>query len=276
VRLDAGSRIVRLVVEGYNLAGDHRLRVTFPLPATSDRTVADMQFGPVTRDVGRDDGQRYAMEWPVTTAPMHRYVSVAGGGGTGVTVFSRGLFEYEPTDDGRLAVTIHRSVGQLSRDGLPARPGHAGWPVATPDAQELGPFRVELGVAFTAAADPGSPSTWHRLERLAEEFHASLAGMMLRHAIDPPETVPGPALLGEGLVFKVLKTAERGDAMVLRCVNVTSQPVRGVCRWPAAMSKAAKARLDETPIQWLDVAASPREVVFEAAPREVVTLLVWP
>lgn len=270
-RLDAGSRLIRFVMEGVNRHGQHRLRALFPLPpgVVSEPHVADMQYGPVVRTHSAVDRQAYPREWPVCTAPMHRYVSVPGG----ITVFARDRFEYEIGERGALAVTLLRAVGELSRGDLAARPGHAAWPAATPEANERGSFRVELALALETGGPRSPPRDWTALERLAEEFHAPLAGLMLRYGIDVPGAVTGPALTGPGLAFKALKLAERGEALVLRCVNLTDTPTVGAWRFPFAIKRARRARLDERSAATLALEQDDRVVRFTAAPREVVTIL---
>ena len=273
-RVDAGSTLVRFVVEGTNFAGNHRLRVSFPFPTgvKAVRSVADMQYGPVTRERRDHDLDDFPREWPVTTAPVHRYVSVKAGD-FGLTVFPRGVFEYELMD-GAIAVTLFRAVGDLSRGDLAARPGHAGWPVATPLAQEVGRFRVELAVSAVGVEEASPASEWEKIERLAEEFHAPGAGLMLRYGIDVPSSVAGPELEGAGLAFKSLKPREQGEGVVARCVNLTGLPVRGLWRWPSAVSRAFLARLDESVVEEIPLGAEQREIRFTAAPREVVTVMV--
>jgi alpha-mannosidase len=68
------------------------------------------------------------------TAPLQRYVSLFDER-KGATVYSDGLAEYEAREDGSVAITLVRAVGELSRNDLPERPGHAGWPAPVPGAQ---------------------------------------------------------------------------------------------------------------------------------------------
>ncbi len=271
-RLDAGSRLVRFAVQGVNLRGSHRLRVVVPLPqgARAVTTVADMQYGPVRRRHRVHDRAAYPREWPADTAPVQRYVSVPHG----FTVFARGLHEYELTPEGAIAVTLLRAVGDLSRGDLRARPGHAAWPAATPEAQELGSFRAEFALAPSAVDLESAPEQWAAVERLAEEFHAPLAGVMLPYAIDVPWLVEGPVLSGDGLVLTAVKQSEDGTALVLRCVNVTERPVPGSWTVPFEIERAWRARLDEKRVADLTPTGGERRIPFEAGPREVVTLLV--
>ncbi|MDH5550129.1 MAG: hypothetical protein OEZ42_09505 [Gemmatimonadota bacterium] len=273
-RLDARSRLVRFVIEGWNHSGHHRLRVLFPLPQGSGgpEVLADMQYGPVQRRVAGHAAEHSPMEYPVATAPMHRYVSVAGG----LTVFGRGTYEYELTPDGKVAVTLLRAVGELSRDDLAARPGHAAWPAAIPDAQELGPFRTEMAVAPRRIGSGTSHDDLLTVETLAEEFHAPLGGLMLNWAIDPPRRVVGPLLDGSGLVFKAAKPSESGSGVVLRCVNVTDRPVRGAWVFAQPIAAARLTALDESAVAPLVPIEGGRRVEFLASPRAVVTVQVEP
>ncbi len=265
-RADAGSPLIRFVVEGVNLTGNHRLRMHFPLPAAPGGCLVDMQYGPVWR-AGTAQGAETEMESVPRTAPMHRYVSVPGG----LTVFARGVFEYELTAENTIAVTLFRAVGDLSRADLSARPGHAAWPQATPGAQLIGPFRAEVAVALVGAG-LDAPDQLAAVESLAEAFHAPLSGMMLPAAIDPPRVVQGPRLEGAGLVFKALKPSADGRAVILRCVNVTADTVEGAWWLPWPCAGASLARLDETPEQTLTAADGGLRVAFTARPRAIVTV----
>ena len=90
-------------------------------------------------------GARRVFEQPAPTAPMQRYVTAARGE-RGLTVLTDGLPEYEIQDrrgdPGHAPPRLRADVAR----GLPERPGHAGWPTPTPDAQCLGPFHARLGV----------------------------------------------------------------------------------------------------------------------------------
>lgn len=267
LRLDADSELIRIVVRGENRAPGHRLRIHFPAPVAAE-CLADMQYGPVRRQVGAAVGET-AMEWPARTAPMHRYVSLPAG----PSIFARGLFEYELTDEGTIAVTLFRSVTELSRGDLGARPGHAAWPQPVPGAALLGPFRAELAVALSGWR-AGGEAALTRLESFAEEFHAPLAGLMLPEAVDPPETVAGPRLVGDGVAFKALKPWAKGRGMVLRCVNVSDRVVDGRWELPQPCLRAHRVRLDERAIEKVTSGEGCRRIPFRAGPREVVSIRV--
>jgi alpha-mannosidase len=230
---------------------------------------ADAAFGPVRRvplAVHPDDA---AMESPVPTAPLHRYVSLWGVRG-GTTVYCDGLAEYEAMADGAVAVTLLRAVGELSRADLPERPGHAGWPVPTPMAQVPGPFGALLAVM---PHGPRTPATVDAVERAADDVLCPLGGGTLLSATATPAPTAGAELSGTGLACSALTASESGDWMVARCVNLLAQPVEGVWRFGSPPPTEARlARLDETPLEPLDVRGG--AVSFTAPPRGVVTILV--
>jgi mannosylglycerate hydrolase len=267
VTLDAGAEAVELLIAGENRRPDHRLRVAFPLGERAARETADGHFGPVERPPGPRPGSPPGVEQPAPTAPMQRYVSIAGAG-RGLTVLTDGLPEYELRADGTLLVTLLRAFGQLSREDMPERPGHAGWPTPTPEAQCPGPFRARLAVRPHARSD--GPAA---IERAAEAFHAPPLAAMRRALLALPAAVTGPALSGEGLAFSAMKPADRGRGVVLRCFNTLDGNVAGAWRVPWPVRTAHLARLDETPLAPLDV-GSDGVVRFEARPRAVVTILL--
>ncbi|HEU4474841.1 MAG TPA: glycoside hydrolase family 38 C-terminal domain-containing protein, partial [Gemmatimonadales bacterium] len=149
--LYGGSPMLRCTVLLDNEARGHRLRIRLPT-ALGSEAVAGGPFGPVRRAPVSVTGRRYPRETPVPTAPAQRFVATAGPGG-GLAVLAPGFFEYEHDAAGDLTVTLLRCVGQLSRDDLQARPGHAGWPTPTPGAQSLGWERLQLALAPVTGDD---------------------------------------------------------------------------------------------------------------------------
>jgi len=268
--LDAGAERVAIAVSGTNRRRDHRLRMVFPLGEPALRCVADGHFGPVERVVGVPRAPAGAREQPAPTAPMQRYV-VAAGARTALAVFGDGLPQYELRKDGTLLLTLLRAFGELSKPDLPERPGHAGWPTPTPEAQCLGPFTARCAVWL---GGPGAADDLTGVERAAEAFLAPPWVVMQRALLTRPAPVAGPTLAGDGLVISAVKPAEEGRAIVLRCYNAGAVAVQGVWRLPWPVTSAERCRLDETPIEPLSV--RDHRIAFEAPPRAVVTIRVVP
>ena len=266
--LDADAPFVRLRVNGFNSASDHRLRLRVATGLRDARTIADSAFHLAERRPLQLSEEDAAMEHVVPTAPLHRYVSRYAAD-AGATVFSDGLAEYEALADGTIAVTLLRAVGALSRHDLPERPGHAGWPADTPLAQSIGPYRAELALA---PHGPDSPEQRHAVEQIADDVLLPLTGRTLRSNLGAPTIAGGLELEGEGLAFSAAMPARESGWIVLRCVNRLDREVRG--RWHARrpIAEAKLARLDETIVE--PVEADGDFVAFVAPPHAIVTLLV--
>jgi mannosylglycerate hydrolase len=269
--VDADANWLRIQVAGENAANDHRLRLRAATDVVSPRVFADAMFGAIERKPIVAPAEALKMETPPGTAPLHRYVSLFGSS-RGATLFSDGLAEYEADDAGGVAVTLVRAVGELSRPDLPERPGHAGWPVPTPEAQCHGRYGAELALMLH---DVRSPATLDAIEHAADDILLPLTGATLRSALHNPGAIRGIELEGEGLAFSSAKTSEDGSWLVLRCVNLLDEMRAGSWRLGAAgtaIREARFARLDETITE--SAPFSDNVVTFAAPPRAVVTILV--
>jgi len=268
--LHAGSPLLRCTLELHNQARDHRLRarVRTGLPGVS--ATAGAQFGIVARPPVSPRAGRYRRETPVATAPAHRFVACSSRN-RGLALLTPGFFEYELQVNGDLLMTLLRSVGQLSREDLPTRPGHAGWPTPTPEAQCLGQDRVQLALAPVTQAEveqgTGLPQLW-------EDAFLPICAQWLRQA-SPLSPAPVEIRLeGEGLIFSAIKPAEQGAGLVLRCFNARSQPAAGVWHMSSPLSTAQRSRADEHPLHEIRLGEGSRSVPFHAAPHEIVTIVV--
>jgi hypothetical protein len=266
--LDAASKFLRIALHGDNRRENHRIRMCVRSDISHGDVWADAAFGPVRRErIVVTDAER-AIETPPPTAPLHRYVSRFDAT-RGFTLFSDGLAEYEATSDGAIVVTLLRAVGELSRNDIPERPSHAGWPTPTPGAQCLGPFVGEFALMLHG---PRHAATIDAIERAADDALVPLVGTTLRSALRVPDPVVGIELIGAGLAVSTIKQSENRGSIVLRCLNLTDEPVIGVWRLPFELREVDLARLDETVIQKLEHSAG--EVQFTARARDVVTVLV--
>ena len=270
VTLYAGSPLIRCTLEIDNCASNHRLRLRSRTGLPGGPAVAGSQFGMREREQRHSDGRAYPRESPVSTAPAHRYVARAEGA-RGVAVFAPGFFEYELDDDGDLLFTVLRSVGQLSLSGLPTRPGHAGWPTATPLAQCHGRDRLQLGLAPITQTEVESGTA---LSELWEDLFLPIRAVWLRQASPLSPAAIDVRLEGYGLVFSALKPAEQGDGMVLRCYNATGKPTAGLWHLNQPVSSAKRARADELGLHDIRLGDGGRIVPFHAAAHEIVTIMV--
>lgn len=266
--IDAGARFLRVRAACDNLARDHRLRIVFATGVKEGDVYADAAFGPVARRpqaLPPYDGLR---ELALPTAPMHRYVTCSDDRSS-MTIFANGATEYEVLNDGRLAITLFRGVGELSRADLPERPGHAGWPSPTPDAQCLGPIVSEMACL---PLGPRADQIIHEIELSADDALFPLTGETIRALLAVPAATSGIELDGVGLAFGACKRSEDGEWMVLRCLNLLDRDVEGSWGVDREIREARLARLDESPGAVLPVVDG--RVEFVAGRRAVVTVLL--
>ncbi len=263
--LDAGSSFLRIEVDGMNSRINHRLRLRIATDVLRPVVFADAAFGPTRREeiVAADPA-----ESAPRTAPLARYVTLAAHD-RGATIYSDGLGEYETSDDGSVALTLLRAVGELSRHDLPERPGHAGWPARTPEAQELGEFRGRFAIFLHGPPDVRSID---EIEHTADDVLHPLAGHTVRAALRVPPATEGVSLGGAGLALSSVKTSENGAWTVLRCVNCTDREVTGEWVLGTTVDEARTSRLDETP--GVPIPIRGRVVPILAPPRAIVTILV--
>ncbi len=271
VTLFADSPLVRIRLDLDHRAHDHRLRAIVPI---GSRAVvrAGCAFGSELPDAATAVADACPAEQPVRTAPAQRYV-VAGSADRALAVFSAGPFEYEWTPARQLALTLLRATGQLSRNDLPERPGHAGWPTAIPGAQEPGAHRIEWALA---SLDPALLDHPDRIERLWEDAFLPLEPVFVREFTGPGamgKAGQGVELRGDGLVFSAAKPAESGPGIVLRCYNAMDHDVDGEWVTGHPVRRATQLRADETGIGALSIRRR-RNVPFSAAPRQIVSVLV--
>ncbi|EMW6364642.1 alpha-mannosidase [Enterococcus faecium] len=114
-----------------NQMKDHRLRVLFPTKLHVEHHEADSIFEVVKRP------NHVSKRWENPTNPQHQQAFVnIHDEEYGVTVGNFGLNEYEVTEDGQIAVTLLRSVGELGDWGY----------FPTPEAQCLGEHRFNYSI----------------------------------------------------------------------------------------------------------------------------------
>jgi len=263
------SPVLRCLLDIDNRAADHRLRLCCPL-AVSGAALAGTAFGAVRRSPITVHAADYPRETPVTTAPAHRFVAAAQGN-RGLALLAPGFFEYEWTPTGDLLFTILRGAGELSRDDLPTRPGHAGWPTSTPDGQCLGKDRVELALVAVGSRDLDAGEV---LPELWEDVFLPTRARWLRNANLGGAKAFGATLDGRGLVLSAVKPAQTGSGLVLRCYNAREERVVGAWRLPDAIKTAHRVRADEKAAEPLVVEGRGHTVRFIAEAHEIVTLLI--
>ena len=255
---------VRCTLRLDNQAIDHRLRMRFSPGGTGMPVVAGSQFGSLVRPAVTE--RPTVHETPVATAPAHRFVGV--GGSSPFALFAPGFFEYELDPEGDILFTVLRAVGQLSRADLAQRPGHAGWPTATPLAQCQGHDALDFGFVLEGSAW-GEPAM---LQESWENLFLPLRAVWIRDWNGKAPPYPGLELLGSGVVLSSVLPARRSEGVVIRCYNLLAQSTEGVLRCSFDVARAQRVRADETALE--ELAVADQEIGFTAQAREIISILV--
>lgn len=256
--------VVRCTLRIDNQAVDHRLRVRFSTGRPGVHATAGAQLGTETRRAVVE--RPHVLETPASTAPAHRFVGIPGDGG--LALFAPGFFEYELDAQGAVHFTVLRAVGQLSRNDLPTRPGHAGWPTPTPMAQCQGEDALDIG--FALGSEWGDAA---RLQQSWENLFLPLKAMWSRDWNGRASPSPGIELEGEGLVLSAVKPAEPGNGMMIRCYNLTSLPTDGRMTFGFPIRRARQVRADETTVTELSV-ENQNAVRFTVPARGIFSVVV--
>jgi mannosylglycerate hydrolase len=269
VLLTAGSRVVECRVRGRNHRTHHRLRLVWHTDVEQGEVLADAALGPVPRSpiVAPDD----TAEAVPDGMPLHRWVLHADAQ-CGATLISDGLAE-AAVAEGRMAVTLLRAVGHLSRPDLPERPGHAGWPEDTPEAQCQGVFAARTALLLHG---PLHDATLALVRDAVEDVLLPLVGESWRDLElgATPVQCSGPALSGPALeASAVTLSQQHPDAIVLRAVNWSEREAVGCWTLPDdGPWEVTRCRLDETALD--EPALCDRSLEFPIGARAVVTYRV--
>jgi mannosylglycerate hydrolase len=205
-----------------NHARDHRLRVHFPAPFATDTGSHDGHFEIVDRKIGLPAFDDSWVEQPRPEVPQRAFTSVSDGK-RGLTVANRGLTEVEVLKNfagyAEIAVTLLRCVGWLSRDDFPARKGHAGPFLETPEAQMQGIWSFDYSII---------PHTgdWHNAFIQAYSFESPLR--LARTGVHPgslPFTGSFVKVEPSEFIVSAVNQSQDGNGWLVRGYNITGDLV---------------------------------------------------
>ena len=264
LRLSAGSPAVECEVIGFNARHNHRVRLTWHTDVEHGVVHADAAFGPVLR--APIEAPSDTVERVPDGQPLHRWLSLTNNE-VGATMISDGLAEVHVSNDS-IALTLLRGVSALSKSSIAARPGHAGWPVDTPESQCEGAFRAKCALLLHGAM---SDATLTTIRNTVDEVLLPLVGETWIDLELPPRglVVQGIALHGDAFEASAVTLSQRDErAVILRAVNLTQHEAYGAWHLPDDGPWIAQpVRLDESPLgeeepcgATLNITAGPRAV----------------
>jgi alpha-mannosidase len=225
-----------------NNARDHRLRIHFPAPFTTNIGSQDGHFEVVDRRVELPPFDDTWVEQPRPEVPQRAFTDVSDGK-TGLMIANRGLPEVEVLKNAQgnaeIALTLLRCIGWLSRDDFSTRKGHAGPFIETPGAQLPGQWFFDYSIiphsggwntAFWQAYAFNNP-----LRAVSTGMHAGNLSSALSFVEAAPET----------FVISAVKPTEVGHAWLVRGYNITDDPIRVTLKPWNPFKKVALVNLAE-------------------------------
>lgn len=280
--LSAVSRHLELRIVLENRARDHRLRIRFPTGIETDYSYSGAPFDlarmpicppppdPSDRNPDLDRlmlAGRYTA--PVNSLPFQHLVSLVGGD-RGLSIFSRGLSEFEILEDRSINLTMQRSVGWLARNDLLTRDGDVGPHIFTPEAQELGPAAFYLGIyphgPSIESAHPASEvdRLLLKLRAVQCDSHPGSLPPRLEFAAWEQEQPAG--------AFKLtaLKPGEDNSSIVMRFWNTLDRPATAALRFDGPLRALWRSNLAEENLA--EIHAEDDLYRVSARPKEIVTL----
>ncbi len=253
-----------VTIELDNTVEDHRLRVLIPLPFPVEEADFDGHFEIVRRSTAIQPREDDWAEQPALERPMRHFVA-AGDSGQGLMVASRGLREASVSEQGLIAITLLRCFGWLSLDDLATRNGGAGPKLPVPGGQspDMHTFHLSLipysGSMFDARAQ--AEAFQSRMRAVASQIHpGKIPPQASLLSIDPPE-----------LHLSCVKTAEDGDGLIVRIVNLSGESAHAHLRTVLPLAAAWQVRLDEMPLSELRIKDA-HQLRAKIGPHEILSL----
>jgi alpha-mannosidase len=257
LRVAPGIDRVDIELRVENSAEDHRLRMLFPVGSCVERFEAATTFDVAERTPGPCTDSGWIQTAPATF-PHQGFVHAGG-----LTVVAPGLPEAEVTreDPARIAITLLRCIGSLSRPDLKSRPGPAGPGTDTPGAQC--PGSLEARLSLLAGLDPLA----------AREAELGLRATACGEQTLVPTDLALVELKPTQLLLSAFKPSENGDGAVLRVLNPTAVAHEAVLTLGFPFERAEALRLDEVPSD-TRIERSDATLRFSVPPRALRTLRI--
>jgi hypothetical protein len=231
LRVVPGVSRVDIDVRIMNPARDHRLRMLFPVGGRVTTFEAATTFDVAERVPGPSKGTDWVQP-PPATFPHQGFVHA-----NGLSVVAPGLAEAELVDgeSGRIAITLLRCVGSLSRFDLTTRRGPAGPGTDTPGAQCPGSWTARI--SLFCGLDPAE----------AREAEVGLRAVPCGDEPLVPDGVSQIELESGDVIVSALKPVEEGEGLVLRVLNSTGTRQEARICFGFSFDSVESVRLDETP-----------------------------
>jgi alpha-mannosidase len=246
--LEMDSPFLKIETSFNNRMGDHRIRALVPTSVAADSHFADSVFEVVTRP------NRPAASWRNPSVCHHQQAFVGLEDRTGgLLVGNKGLSEYEILEEGTIAITLLRSVGEMGDWGY----------FPTPGAQCQGPQTL----FWTLHPFTGSLG---RLIAQKDAYQIQVPWTVIALKEQKGPLPPEQAFLtweGEALAVSSLKASRKDSSVRLRLFNMTNQTAVGHIRGACDVFESDILETEGTPL-----VSVPGHAVLDVAPAQIQTV----
>lgn len=255
-----------------NKTKDHRLRICFDLPFASEKSQTATHFGVVERNGAPErmpETQELEKthsafpEMPSGIQPQKRFIRVNDNKGEGaITVFNTGLPEVELLNGNRIALTLIRSVGWLSRADIPERPIHAGPGEETPGAQELGTeYEYSYGFAVHSKEEQ-----FHFSSDIADAASEKALVVTLNQS-DMFSKLLNPIIQIDNPSIRISSMRLRKDAVLVTMYNIENNDINALLELEESFTTLTEVKIDGAIKQEHSIRGKSVSLVF--SPREI-------
>ena len=273
ITLTAGDRKVDFVTELDNQVTDHRLRAHAHAPFHAERLDVEHGLAVVARPLDPSTALGAGTERAALTGQHHDFVDVSDGR-HGVALFSRGLPEHEVVRENdehgtRLALTLVRGVGWLSRGDLKVIDHAAGPMVPTPGAQELGAHRFEYALVLHSG-------DWQGGEVLAEarRYAAPAIPIAAKGKFTTQANRALVALSPSNVVLSAVHPAETARGTLVRVLNASPTATEATITPGFRVREALEVNPLEQPVHRSAVTLHGDAVKLSLGPWQLATILL--
>jgi len=253
IKLETNSPRVEFYTRLKNVARDHRFRVVFPTFTDAQFSTSDRPYDVVDSPISFSqyptelpenikqimNGSRDSV--PGSSLPLNSFVYLKDKR-KGAALLTSGLSEYEIIEKHKIALTLFRSVGWLTRSDLRTRLGDAGPMIFTPEAQCLRHFD------FRYSFMPYHNKTIGYLYKQAEQFNTGLKVVATGKHNGSLEHEKGLLWLesdNDNLIISAIKKGENANKLVVRFFNPMEKEVTGTLKFKEQIQYAEIDNLNE-------------------------------
>lgn len=154
IELD-NSKNIKFHINIKNTVKDHRIRAVIKSGLESLNSIADTPFGNIVRENNPENLKNWReLGWKEEPTPIYPFINLVTlkSEKKVMSIFSKGIKEYEVLDNNKISLTLFRSIGFLGKPDLIRRPGVASGQefkyIETPESQLLKDLVFKFAVRF--------------------------------------------------------------------------------------------------------------------------------